>query len=210
MLALTVGLGVWQLQRLQWKTGLLAELERAEAAPPVPLSDAPPAPFMKLAVTGHMRDDLAAYYGAEVRVLAAGPAMGAQLVTPLERPGGDPVLVVRGWLPQGQAVPATPDPVTIVGYMRPPEHPARFGAKDDPAARRFFDLDPEAIGAALGLARVAPFTIVALGPPTAVPVPAQALPRPPNDHLLYALTWFGLAASLLGVFAAYVRKAVRR
>ncbi|GAC1342877.1 MAG: SURF1 family protein [Acetobacteraceae bacterium] len=209
MLAVTVGLGVWQLQRLQWKTALLAELDRAEAAPPVPLSGAP-SPFAKVEVTGHMRDDLAAYYGAEVRVLPTGPAMGAQLLTPLERPGADPVLIVRGWLPQGQAVPASPDPATIVGYMRPPEHPVRFGAKDDPAAKRFFDLDPEAIGAALGLARVAPFTLVALGPPAAVPVPAQALPRPPNDHLVYALTWFGLAASLLGVFAAYVRKALRR
>ena len=89
-----------------------------------------------------------------------------------------------------------------MGYVRPPEHPRWFGATDDPAARRFFALDPAAIGAALGLAEVAPFTLVALGPAGGVPEPAQALPRPPNDHLGYAITWFGLA----GLLARRVRR----
>ncbi|MBV8911687.1 MAG: SURF1 family protein, partial [Acetobacteraceae bacterium] len=71
-------------------------------------------------------------------------------------------------------------------------------------------LDPEAIGAALGLGRVAPFVVVALGPSTSAPEPAHALPRPPNDHLQYAITWFGLAAACLGVFAAYARNLLRR
>ena len=71
-------------------------------------------------------------------------------------------------------------------------------------------LDPAAIGAALGLASVAPFTLVALGPaPTPPRARRSALPRPPNDHLSYALTWFGLAACLLVVFVVYVRKALR-
>jgi surfeit locus 1 family protein len=208
MLAITVGLGLWQVQRLHWKTALLADIDRAEAASPVPLPAAPP-PFAKVELAGHLRDDLAAWYGVDVRQSPSGPVMGSQLVTPLERPGADPVLVDRGWLPQGAAVPKAPDPARIVGYVRPPEHSGPFSASDDSAARRFFALDPASIGAALGLARVAPFTIVALGPPGGLPEPAHALPRPPNDHLSYALTWFGLAACLLGVFAAYAWKTLR-
>lgn len=208
MLALTVWLGVWQLQRLAWKTGLLAELDRGEAAAPVALS-ANPLPFTKVEATGRLRDDLVALYGSEVRSTQAGPAMGAQLITPLERPGADPVLVDRGWAPQGVTLPPSPDPVRIVGYVRAPETPIRFGATDDPAARRFYALDPAAIGAALGLPRVAPFTLVAIGPPDVMPQPVQVLPRPVNNHLAYAFTWFGLAASLLGVFAVYARRALR-
>ncbi len=205
MLAVTIGLGVWQLQRLQWKTALLAAIDHGEAAPPVPLP-ADPAPFTKVRVSGHMRDDLTAYYGVDVRTTAAGPTIGAQLVTPLERPGADPVLVDRGWLPQGAPVPPSPDPADIVGYVRPPEPAGLFSPKADPATRRFYALDPASIAAALGLRRVAPFTVVALGPAGALPEPAHALPRPPNSHLQYAITWFGLAAALVGVFIVYVRK----
>ncbi len=209
MLALTVGLGVWQLQRLAWKTALLADIDRAEAARAIRLPPVP-TPFTKVEVTGHFRDDLAAYYGADVRPTPSGPAMGAQLITPLERPGGDPVLVDRGWVPEGAAIPPSPDQVMVIGYVRPPEHPSWFTGTDNPAKHRFYELDPAAIGAALGMSQVAPFTLVALGSPNAVPAPAQTLPRPPNDHLSYAVTWFSLAICLLGVFAVYARKALRQ
>ena len=206
---IAVSFGWWQIQRLHWKTALLTEIDRGEAAAPIPLpSD--PRPFAKVEVAGHMRDDLAAYYGVDVRETKAGPAIGAQLVTPLERPGADPVLIDRGWLPQGAPVPPSPDPARVVGYVRPGEPGGTFSAKDDPAARRFYALDPAVIGAALGLGRVAPFTIVALGPAGSLPEPAQTLPRPPNNHLQYAITWFGLAAACLGVFAAYAWKTMRR
>ena len=105
MLAILIGLGVWQLQRLQWKLGLLAEIDRAEAAPPVPLPDHP-LQFTKVTVSGHFRDDLHALYGADVRDVPGGTAMGAQLIVPLERPGQDPILVDRGWVPDGPTRPA--------------------------------------------------------------------------------------------------------
>lgn len=210
MLALAVGLGVWQVQRLAWKTALLADIDRGEAAPAIPLP-ADPRPFTKVRVTGTLRQDLAALYGIEVRTTAAGPALGAFLLNPLERPGADPVIVDRGWVPSDAPRDATPVPATVEGYIRAPESPVRFGATDDPAARRFYALDPAAIGAALGLRRVAPYTLVALGavPPGTVPEPAQALPRPANNHFTYALTWFGLAAALLGVFGVYARRILK-
>ena len=206
MLAMLVALGVWQLHRLQWKTGLLAEIDRAEASAPVPLP-AHPLPFTKVSITGHLRTDLSAFYGVDVRDVPGGTAIGAQLVQPLERAGQDPVLVDRGWVREGQADIPGGD-VTIVGYVRDPATPGLFSPADDVAGRHFYTLDPQKIGAALGLPRVAPFTLVAMGD-GGMPEAASALPRPPNDHLNYALTWFGLAASLLVVFGAYVRKVLR-
>ena len=206
MLAITVGLGVWQVQRLHWKQELLAQIDQAEGAPPVALPAAP-TPFEMVEVTGRMRDDLPAYYGSEVRSTTAGPMLGAQLLTPLERDGGAPILVDRGWLPEGAAIPRDGGEVRVVGYVRPPEPASWLAPKPDLSARRFWALDPAAIGAALGV-KLAPFTLVALGS-GGTPEPATSLPRPPNDHLGYALTWFGLAACLLGVFAAYVRRTLR-
>ncbi len=210
MLALTIGLGVWQIQRLSWKTALLAEIDRGEAAPAIPLP-ADPRPFTKVRVTGLLRQDLAALYGIEVRTTQAGPVLGAFLLNPLERPGADPVIVDRGWVPGEAPRDTTPVPATVEGYIRAPEQPIRFGATDDPAARRFYALDPAAIGASLGLQRVAPYTLVALGSAAAgvLPEPALALPRPANNHFIYALTWFGLAGALLAVFGVYARKSLK-
>jgi len=210
MLALAMGLGVWQVQRLAWKTALLADIDRGEAAPAIPLP-ADPRPFTKVRVEGVLRQDLAALYGIEVRTTQAGPVLGAFLVNPLERPGSDPIIVDRGWVPTDAPRDTSPVPAAIEGYIRPPEQPVRFGAADDPAARRFYALDPVAIGASLGLRQVAPYTLVALGsvPPGTYPEPAQALPRPANNHFIYALTWFGLAGALLAVFGVYARKLLK-
>ncbi len=204
MLALTVSLGVWQVQRLHWKTALLAEIDRGEASPAVPLPT-DPAPFTRVFVSGHYLDGVARY-GAEVRGTASGVAMGSYVVAALAPATGDPILVNRGWAPDAADPPMPAGTVRVEGYIRPAEHGASLGAKDDPAARRFFALDPQPIGAALGLDHVAPFTLVALGPPGGVPEPAQAMPRPPNDHLSYAITWFSLAGILVVVFLVFARQ----
>lgn len=212
MLVVLLGLGTWQVQRLHWKRAILADIARAEAGPPVPLSGEP-GPWTKVEATGTLRNDLTALYGAEVRDTRAGPTMGSELIVPLMREGAPPVLVDRGWVPATRHGPlAQPQgTVAIVGYVRPEEHAAWFSANDDVTGRQFYTLDPAVIGRALGLPAVAPFTLMALGdaPPEHWPEPAQHLPRPPNNHLSYAITWYGLAAALLVVFVLWARKAVR-
>ena len=208
MLALTLSLGVWQIQRLHWKQGLLAEIDRAEAAPAIPIPSQP-APFEKVEVTGVLRPDLQARYGTEVRGTTTGAELGSQVVVPLDRPGEPPLLVDRGWAPDTAAPPIPDGPVTLTGYIRPPETGGPFAPGPDLAQRRFWSLDPAAIGASLGLSSVAPYTLVLLGPLTANPTPAQNLPRPPNDHLGYAITWFGLSASLVVIFAVFARRTLR-
>lgn len=210
MLAGTICLGVWQIQRLHWKTALLVEIDGAERDPPVPLpSD--PAPFRRVVVRGRYLPQVARY-GTEVRAGADGVAMmGSQVVSPLQPATGPVVLVVRGWAPS-TVQPGVPDmPVEVVGYVRAADHPGALSLRDDTGAGLFYTLDPQAIGAGLGLGAVAPFTLVALGSvmaPGAYPEPALALPRPPNDHLAYAFTWFGLGGALAMIFVVYARQTI--
>ena len=206
MLALLLGLGFWQLQRRAWKADLLARIDSAEHLPAVPMP-ASPEPFAKVRIEGHLRTDLEVLYGAEVRM----DTLGAHLIMPLERQGADPVLVDLGWVPMQRRDPLVLPPGAVEGFVRPAEHAGSFSATDDPAKRLFYTLDPGPIGAALNLARVAPFVLTAIGtvPPGVFPDPVRTLPRPADNHLQYALTWFGFAATLLIIFGLYARKSLR-
>jgi len=203
-IAILVSLGIWQVQRLHWKQALLADIDRAERNPPVPLVGVP-SRFTKVVATGTWRLGTA-LFGAEVRPDAGGmPGLGAQRLQILDRPGAAPLLVDQGYVPtEGPTPPAASGQASVVGFVRPPEQRNWLSAEDDVTWRHFYTLDPSVIGASLGAPDVAPMTLVALGAAVGGgPVPAKALPRPPNNHLQYAFTWFGLAASLAGVFLAW-------
>ncbi|MGH7082604.1 MAG: SURF1 family protein [Acetobacteraceae bacterium] len=212
LVAALVGLGVWQLHRLKWKLGILAEIALSESHPGIPLSDHP-GPFSKVAVAGRLRLDLSALYGDQVQDTPAGPVQGGQLIVPLERPVGRPVLVDLGWVPLNDERPSSlpAGPTVINGFVQPPSHRGFLSAPDDPAQRRFFTLDPARIGAALGVAEISPFTLIALGKrrPGVYPIPAEHLPHPPNNHLEYALTWFGLAGVVVLEFTIWARLRLR-
>lgn len=212
MLAILIGLGTWQVHRLQWKAAILARIAQAEVAPPNPLGG-DPQPYAKVAVSGRFRFDLASQFGADVRGTSRGPTMGSYQIVPLERDDGRPVLVNRGWFPQMRDAPLNdpPGPVTVTGYVRPDERAHWFSPADDLPARRFYILDTKAIGAAVGVPAPAPFILVALGPASTAsyPVPAQHLPQPPNNHLTYAVTWYALAAALVVIFIVWARKPSR-
>ena len=189
---------------------MLASIDAAEAAPAVPLPPDPPA-FAKVFADGTVRST-AGLYGSEVRDTPAGPAIGAYLIEALDRPALPTVLVNRGWVPTNGAIPpVTAGAAHLEGYVRRPDQPGLFSAADNPAARRFFTLDPAAIGPALGVPDPAPYTLVELGTPQPgiYPAPATTLPRPPNDHLSYAITWFSLAAVALVISVLQLRRTYR-
>lgn len=211
VLAILLGLGTWQWQRLHWKTELLDRIAAAEAGPALPLTAARPQDWTKVAATGRLLHEREALLGISVR----GGVMGASLLTPMQRDGLPPLLVDRGWVPleRGGPVQRPEGIVTIEGYVRPSEERSMVAARDDPAARRFYTMEIPAIGAALGLPDLAPFALVAVAPPgtsnaaiaAALPQPARSLPRPNNNHLGYVITWYGLALSLVGVFIVWAR-----
>jgi surfeit locus 1 family protein len=209
MLIVLIGLGTWQVQRLHWKEDILARIAHAEASAPIPLG-ANPSPFTKVEAEGRLRGDLTVLFGAEVRETPTGPKMGAHLIEPLEREGAPPLLVDRGWVPLAPNGPLDlpAEPVHLTGFVHPAEAPGWFSATDNQAERHFYTLDPAAIGAALGLKNVEPFVFVVLGPKPATlwPEPARHLPQPPNNHLSYVITWYGLAAALVVIFTIYARK----
>jgi len=212
MVLLLCALGTWQVYRLQWKLAVLAQIAAAEQAPALPLT-ATPGPYQKVAVSGRFDYTKVALYGAEARDTKAGPTMGAYQLVPLMRDNAPPILVERGWMPQPDTVPLSkPDgTVTVTGYVRPSEAPHWFSPAADLRERRFYTLDTDAIGIALGLPAPEPFVLVALGPDSTstFPIPAQHLPQPPNNHLSYAITWYGLAVAAIAVFVVWARKESR-
>ena len=138
---------------------------------------------------------------------------GTRLIVPIERPDGPPVLIDRGWVPAEPRTPIDmPDgTTTVVGFVRPAEHAGWFGVPDNPVERKFYTLDPLAIGKALGLARTEPFVIVAMGatPAAGFPDPAHAMPRPPNNHLSYVATWYGLAIVFVAIYGLWLRRRLK-
>lgn len=198
VLCVLLALGWWQLQRLHWKADILARMDAAEAAPPSPLGPSPE-PFARVTAEGTLDAARAALVGLEPRQ----GTLGARLLVPLLRDGAAPVLVDLGWVPQAARGPIPEGRVTILGFIHPGDTRSWLSATDDLAGRHFYTLDPPAIAAALGLPAAEPFALVRLGPP-GTPDPARTIPRPPNNHLGYVITWWGLAFSLLLVLGAFL------
>lgn len=219
-LVILLGLGTWQLERLNWKNDLIARVEErvGEPARPAPGEDEwarvsyEHDEYRHVTATGRFRHDL------EVQVYAlldtdngavGGP--GYWVLTPLVAADGSAILVNRGFVPRDRRAPATRAEgqedglVTVTGLLRMPEQPTLFTPDNDPASETWFVRDPMAIAAARGIARVAPFMIDADAAPNrgGLPIGGRTRITFPNRHLEYALTWYGLAATLVGVFAAY-------
>ena len=219
--AVLVGLGVWQLERLDWKTAILARIEARTNAPPQALPPLSAWSTLNPDDYEYRRVDLAGTFDHAEEALvfrgtAAGP--GYFVLTPLRLASGGTVIVNRGFVPTDRADPASRKAgqiagvVHITGLMREPEPRNTFTPTDDPATGHYFTRDPALIATHFGLRDAAPFSVDA----DATPVPG-GLPKGgttevaiPNNHLSYALTWFGLAAGLVGVFCVLVWRRLHR
>ena len=223
-LVVLLGLGLWQVERLAWKTGLVQTIEERVHASPVPLPGEADWPGLRPADYAYRHVEVTGIFDhdQEVHVFrplgdAKGPfhGVGDLVLTPLRLPTGAIVIVNRGFVPVDRLAPQTrlagqlPGSVTVTGLMREPESRNLFTPADDPATSQWYTRDPAAIAAAEGLERVAPFSIDAdaAAVPGGLPQGGETVLDIPNNHLSYALTWFGLALGLAGVFAVF---AVRR
>lgn len=204
-----VGLGAWQIERLQWKQDLIARVDARIHADPI----APPeAATME---DEYRRIRLTGTYLAEADTLTQavtklGP--GFWVMTPMKVDDGRTILVNRGFIPQDlkdQAAYAAPaGEVVVTGLLRLSEPKGGFLRDNDPAGGRWFSRDVAEIARARGLASVAPFFIDAEASGSAGQYPAGGLTVVafPNHHLQYALTWFAMAAlTILGAIVVMRR-----
>jgi len=213
-LAVLLALGTWQLQRLQWKEELIATIEARTQAAPLPLAEvealyrsAGDVDYTPVTVTGTFHHD------GERHFLATWQGKSGFFVyTPLELADGRLLLVNRGFVPYDLKDPAArpggegTGEVAVTGLARNPlgEKPSSLVPDNDPAKNIFYWKDRDAMAASAGLpdgAEMVPFFVDADATPNpgGWPVGGVTLIALPNNHLQYAVTWYGLAAALVGV-----------
>jgi len=202
-------LGVWQLERLQWKNALIAERKAELAAPSVALATVlseigagKTADYRPVTLSGRFVG------GKDLRLFSTAYGPGWQIVSPFLTDDGMLVMVDRGFLPEVSgrdvAVRAPPvAPLALSGFARqPPARKAAFAPANDANRNRWFWWDLHAMATASAgpaAGRVAPVFVQLAGMPLGgsdAPRPVTPVVAIPNDHLSYALTWFGLAAAL--------------
>lgn len=189
-LGVLLTLGIWQVQRLSWKEALLADIDARIAAPPVALP-ADPDPqrdrYLPVAVSGRIGQ-------GEVHVLVSVKQVGAgyRIIAPLTTDSGRRILLDRGFVPLvAKDAPRAIGPMRIVGNLHWPDEIDDYTPANDLAENIWFSRDVPTLAAHLD---TEPVMIVARAPtdPDVTPLPVDSAGIP-NDHLQYAVTWFGLA-----------------
>jgi surfeit locus 1 family protein len=222
VLALLVALGTWQLERKTWKEALIARLADRVAAPSGDLPSRSSwdqlAPedweFRRVSFEAELRPDQEALIytvGSPLRTDISGP--GYWVFAPARLRDGSLIVVNRGFVPEGrQDVNTRRDgqvsgTLPIVGVLRWPEARGLFTPADNSDRNLWFVRNHRAIAAAKQWGTVAPFFIdqEAPVPPGGLPKPGKVTPGLPNNHLQYALTWYGLALVLIVMFALWWR-----
>jgi surfeit locus 1 family protein len=204
-------LGFWQLERLQWKLALIAQVERHRTSDPVTLDavlamPATDAQYRRVRVSGRFD------HAREVYVFTTDAGQPVyHVLTPLRTGDGRTLLVDRGEVPKELLAPASriagnpQGPVTITGIWRTPDAPGAFTPPPVTASRIWYARDLAGIAAAEKLTLAAPVVLEADATPNpgGWPKGGRTVVSFRNQHLSYAVTWFGLAACLLGVWLAY-------
>lgn len=214
-LILLISLGTWQLNRLQWKKELVADIDRAIHQEPLSLDGDIPDPaslkYRKIRVEGEYLHDKEIFLYTGTREYRG--EQGYDILTPLKRADGTIVLVDRGWVPIQQKLPENrketlvPGKVTVEGYVLLGEEKKFFTPENAPAKNAWFFIDIPAIAATTNLT-LPPFYILASASPdkNALPQGRDLTVNIRNDHLQYAITWYSAALALLVIYVLYHRK----
>ena len=216
-----LALGGWQVQRLMWKTALIAQVDaRVHAAP---VSAPGPAQwetvtrsgdqYRRVSVRGVFQNDRETFVQA---VTDAGA--GFWVMTPLADARGFTVLVNRGFVTPERRDPALradgqlTGEQTVVGLLRITEPKGGFLRANEPQADRWRSRDVAAISERHDLTNAAPYFIDAdaTANPGGWPLGGLTVIRFPNSHLIYALTWFGMALLTVVGFGLFLREERRR
>ena len=210
-------LGVWQLERRVWKLALIERAETRVHAAPVtaPGPDAWPQvtadrdEYLRVRLSGHFLNDRETPVRASTEL-----GSGYWILTPFRTDQGFIVLVNRGFVPPERRDPATrPETAvsgetSVIGLLRMTEPGGGFLRQNVPAEDRWYSRDVAAIAARRGLTDAAPYFIDAEAGSQPDRWPRGGLTRLafPNNHLVYALTWFGMALGLCAGMVALLRE----
>ncbi|GGO27624.1 SURF1-like protein [Gemmobacter aquaticus] len=204
--AILIGLGTWQVQRLQWKEGLIATAEAKIAMPAVALPAQPdPVADRYLSVTVQGR-----FLGPEAHVLTSiqGQGPGFLVIAAYQTDDGRRILVDRGFVPEtAKTAPRPPREVAVTGNLNWPDDVNSATPPPDKGRGIWFGRDVAAMASALG---TEPLMLIARSD-TGDGVQAQPVSATfRNDHLGYAITWFSLAVVWLGMTVSYLWRIRRR
>lgn len=211
VLLILLGLGTWQLDRLQWKEALIAERQAgfAAVATPLPADDAAARGLLwrRVSITGTFRHDQELYLAAR----SMRGNVGYHVLTPFDRTDGKTVLVNRGWVsnekkdPANRAQGQAAGTVTLEGIATPGGQRNWLTPENDAAKNVWLWTDIPAMAQQLGrpLQPVVVEALAAPANPGGFPIGGQTRIDLPNDHLSYAITWYLIAAGLIGIYIAY-------
>ncbi|HKD46452.1 MAG TPA: SURF1 family protein [Rhizomicrobium sp.] len=211
--AMLIALGVWQVQRLHWKLRLIESISQHMHSKPVDMTETGMLPeeiytqYSHVRIRGHFDN------AKEVYLFTIGlegePVY--HVLTPFHSDGGNIFLIDRGMVDIEHLDPSTrragqiEGETQITGFWRWPDALGYFTPHPDPAHRIWYGRDLSAIEKFDKLKLHQPGLVEA----DATPIPGgwpkggQTVVDLPNNHLSYAITWFGLAAGLIGVYLAY-------
>ena len=211
MLAVLLGLGSWQVERLAWKEDLLARMAERRTAPPLRLASAADIAaltrdahdFYPAILRGRFGDE-AVFWFTQIENKPSGldrwDSAGYHMLVPFFLTDGSAILVDRGFIPARLIdIPAPPPPQGALDLdivLRWPDGRGLFDNADDAARNLFYVRDPEAIGAHWRL-DLPPVLGEAALANESWPRGGQTRFSMPNNHLQYAVTWFGLAIVLV-------------
>ncbi|MGB0631113.1 MAG: SURF1 family protein [Alphaproteobacteria bacterium] len=210
-LMLLVGLGIWQLQRLEWKEAIIAERAERAAAAPLAIGEVPDDTWKNFE---HRRVTLRGRYLHDREMLIWNKVRhgqtGFDLITPFSLEGGDSVLVHRGWVPRawpnGVVERRRPDGVVaLTGVLRDGGKATPWVPDNNPVQGEWFFADVAAMAKSARMSDARPF-LVRVTPDAeerGYPKGPHASYKIRNRHLEYAVTWFGLALTLVIIFVAY-------
>jgi len=211
----TLGLGVWQMERREWKRDILDRIAVNQAVAPMPLDelvkgDPLRREYGRVTLSGIFLHDKEFHLAARSRK----NDVGIQVVTPMRTDDGRIVLFDRGWVPSAKKEPdkraegQVAGKVELTGIVRRSQVQRQFAPDNVPDKNVWFHVD---VPLMRKMAGGAPDPVLdtffveadARPNPGGLPIGGQTRLDIPNDHLQYALTWFGIAMALAGVYLAY-------
>ncbi|MBC9248003.1 SURF1 family protein [Paracoccus sp. 11-3] len=200
--AILISLGVWQLRRMDWKEGMLAEIQARIDAPAVPLPAQldPSMKYMPVTVSGTTT-------GAEIDILSGTKEQGGgyQIVSRFITDDGRAIMVDRGFVPQElRHVERPPVRLDISGNLHWPAEISTSTPKPNLDENIWFARDVPAMAKVLGTEPVLVVASFVNGDAQNVdPIPV-AIEGIPNNHLSYAVQWFMLAITWAGMTVALI------